>query len=613
MLARFLIPNLFLSLLIAYRYVLNSATPDTLVASLFLHVALVSNFIVIYAFLTLPLVAIALILPHRRVILPFLVTVVCLLHAAVICDTVIHALFRFHVNGMVLDIIFTEGVWDSVHVGSSTLITASCMGIALVAAEVFLARYIARTVGAKSILAPARRWMLWGVPAIAVVIVIADKSIYAAADFFNNSHVLQYSRSFPLYQPLTIKRFMRNVMHVQVNREADIKVGKVAGTLRYPVAPLIREHVTPTPNILWVFIDAWRYDMLTPEVTPNIDAFARSATVYANHYSGGNATRFGVFSIFYGIYGTYWHQFLAERQSPVLLDTLVGLGYEMRIFSSTRLTFPDFRKTAFVHMPDAIEDQLPGRYADERDPKNMSNFLAWLKRRDHQRPFFSFISLDAPHGPYFFPPEHAVFKPYVTAANYVTVGRDDAPALMNSYRNALRFNDSLVGQALRALEADGSLTNTIVLISADHGEEFYEHGYLGHTSAWTREQNSIPLVLYRPGATPGTVTALTSHLDIVPYFMRLLGYTRNPVSDYSQGQPLDVARPADDFVVLSGWDNSAIVDMAHTLVFSTETYNLAHVEVRDAGYQPVDGNPGVRKRKRAQLVKVMNGFRQFLK
>ena len=54
---------------------------------------------------------------------------------------------------------------------------------------------------------------------------------------------------------------------------------------------------------------------------PSLDAFARRSARFMDHHSGGNATRIGVFSLFYSIPGTYWHQILAERQGPVFVTS----------------------------------------------------------------------------------------------------------------------------------------------------------------------------------------------------------------------------------------------------------------------------------------------------
>src|SRR5690606_17519145 len=128
--------------------------------------------------------------------------------------------------------------------------------------------------------------------------------------------------------------------HLGIRTDPDdtLAVKHRGNSLIYPREPLVRKASRELPNIIWIVVDAWRFDMLKEEVAPNILKFSQQASVFRNHYSGGNATRFGVFTLVYGVYGTYWHPFLAEGQSPVLLDELMKLGYEFRIISSSKLT-----------------------------------------------------------------------------------------------------------------------------------------------------------------------------------------------------------------------------------------------------------------------------------
>jgi membrane-anchored protein YejM (alkaline phosphatase superfamily) len=333
--------------------------------------------------------------------------------------------------------------------------------------------------------------------------------------------------------------------------------------------------------------------------------------VFKNHYSGGNATRFGIFSLFYGVYASYWHQFLGARQGAVLMDELVKLGYDLRIISSTRLTYPEFRRTAFVKIPDAIDDVRTGNGAAERDPESTQQLINWLSKRTSHAPFFSFLFFDAPHGPYSYPDEFEKFTPSQKTANYVTVGKKDMVPLKNSYQNALYFDDALVGKILEYLEKNGFLQNTIILITADHGEEFYESGFFGHTSAFTKEQTNVAFLLYLPDAPHQEITRLTSHLDVVPTTLSLLGFT-SPPSIYSQGISLFDVK-AHDFVISCGWADCGLIDQTNTIVFSTETYNAYRFEIRDTQYQNVKDQKNVLKAKYQNILTVTKGLGEFNK
>ena len=115
--------------------------------------------------------------------------------------------------------------------------------------------------------------------------------------------------------------------------------------------------------------------------------------------------------------------------------------------------------------------------------------LRWLDRRDPGRPFFGFLFYDAimSRKP---PPDYPVqFK----------ADDDSRPEHeLAIYKTAVHFDDGLIGSVLEDLETRGLLDSTVVLITADHGEEFRESGgakLQKHGSGFTRHQLVTPMVL----------------------------------------------------------------------------------------------------------------------
>ncbi|HBB40557.1 MAG: sulfatase-like hydrolase/transferase [Deltaproteobacteria bacterium] len=603
----FLAVNLPLSLLLGCLY--PAATPGiaTPLGWTFAAAALVSNTAMVYAVVWILVATLVVVVPRRRILLGIAVPLGVAIHAATVIDATLYRIFRYHFNSMVLNVLTTPGAWDSVDLGVATVATFVVAGVALGAAEVVLARrLLARAAAGDCLLRVRPAWI-----SLALVAGIAvDKGVFAYADLYNRSDITRFVKLYPLYQPLTVKRLAQRAFGFRVNREEGLTEVARAATLRYPLHPLVRTPEAATPNVLVVLIDCWRYDMLNEEVTPNLTRFAAESVVLNHHYSGGNATRFGVFSILYGLYGYDWHAFLGERRSPVLLDALQGLGYDFKILSSTRLTYPEFRKSAFIHLADAIDDELPGTTGLTRDPEQIRRLLAWLgERPDPARPFFGFLFLDAPHGRVY-PPEFARFGAGAQT-NYLIAGEAEVAAAKRDYMNALAFNDALVGKLLDGLRKGGWLENTIVCFTGDHGEEFREHGYFGHTSAFTPEQVHVPCILHLPGVGHRQVDLLTSHLDFVPTVMEVLGYT-NPPGDYSNGAPIFASeRPA--YAVSCGWADCAVIDDEATLVFSMESYGGGRAEVLDRDYRPVADRRAVLAPRADRLVAVTRGFSRFMR
>lgn len=104
------------------------------------------------------------------------------------------------------------------------------------------------------------------------------------------------------------------------------------------------------------------------------------------------------------------------------------------------------------------------------------------------------------------------------------LSKDDVKDLLKLYDGEIRFTDHYVGKVLEELESRGTLEETIVVITADHGEAFGEHGRFGHHPYLYDELLRVPLVVSVPGATTRTVEQQVSLLDIAPTVYDLLEF-----------------------------------------------------------------------------------------
>ncbi|MDD5435524.1 MAG: sulfatase-like hydrolase/transferase, partial [Nitrospira sp.] len=303
---------------------------------------------------------------------------------------------------------------------------------------------------------------------------------------------------------------------------------------------------------------------------------------------------------------------------PVFMNILQGMGYDFKILSSTQLTYPEFTRTAFVKLPaDTIEDRLPGKSSAERDLWIGKRFEDFLEKHEKAKPFFSFMFLDSPHAPYRYTPEFARYRPAVEEINYLKIKKanssfDAILPVYNRYRNAVYFSDSAVDQILVSLKKRGLLKNTIVAITGDHGEEFYETGFFGHTSSFSDFQVNVPFILYVPGEKPANITRLTSHLDLVPTILSVMGSKMKP-SLYSHGRSM-LGKEEDHYVVSSGWDTFAVIDHEARVVLSTEMYNAGSPEVRVGHlYNIADNTRPYLTARSKELFDVTRNLSNFLK
>ena len=514
--------------------------------------------------LVAPLIALK---PSLRWVKFLSVFVMAVMIAVIMLDSLLWSQSRFHINILTLKIL-----------GSSSLIFAGVMFLIAVLFETLLAGRIWSWVGS----APAHRGRLLG--AIIAVCFVVAQGIYAWADASYYVPVTSVAQQLPVQRGFTAKKLLVRYGLVDISQSRERQLAnRVAGkldqsgraNLNYPLAPLEcsgAEHL----NLLIILIDAMRSDMLGNGLTPEMDQFAgQRATNFLNHYSGGNSSRMGAFSLFYGLPPGYFGSFEALQKPPVLMDQLALNNYQMGLFSSSNMYRPvTLDRTAFAHVPNLrIETKPVDAPAWERDRIMTQEWMQWLDQRSGEQPFFGFLFYDAVNDSTY-PPEYA---------EHVVVNPDDSlPEKFADYKKSVIFVDELVGQVLADLESRGIMDNTVVIISSDHGEEFDEHGdgIKGHGSGYGRHQLAVPMLMSWPGVNPQQVSRRTSHYDIVPTLIRRMLGCSNESSDYASGNDL-YDGPEWDWMIAGSYYNYAVLEPDQVTV----TFPNGMYEVRDMDYR----------------------------
>lgn len=529
--------TLGLLLLVSQRYfeVIDlDARPATL---LFRASMLVAHFATFSAVSLLPALVLIVAWPRPRVAIPAGVLCAAAAVAIVLIDTQIYQLYRFHINAGVLNLLFGGAasetfVFSAAMYAQAALIAAAILAIVSVASGWFWRR----------VTGPARRSPLPTIFASVVICALLSfHSIHIWADAAGYEPFLEQTEVLPMRYAATAKRLLRaqgvNLSKLQIAHTDETQDRK---QLTYPLQPLSCRAPEKPPNIVVIVIDSWRFDSLDARITPHIDRFAQRSMRFMDHYSGGNATRIGMFSLFYSIPGTYWHRVLAERRGPVLIEQLASLDYDVQVFRSAPLYSPEFDRTVFAQIK-SVRMRSEGHGPDAWDRDLTNDFLSYLGDRDETAPFFALLFYDAPHS-FAYPDEYpAPFATAVRHVNYLQLGPETDPLpLLNRYRNSLHYVDSLVGEAIAGLESRGLLENSVVIITGDHGQEFNDNGqnYWGHASNFTRFQTAVPMSLYAPGLAPAVFQHRTTHFDVMPTVMRDYLGCDTPFPAYSVGRPL---------------------------------------------------------------------------
>jgi uncharacterized protein len=475
---------------------------------------------------------------------------------ALFIDARMYDMFRYHFNGWVWTVITTQGgIADNIELGQGFVMTACVIVLGTAVAMYAFQRW---RVARLRVRVPAAKPLRYGwiVVALVVVPLLTEKSMFAAGNFFHDREITATAQLVPLYVRFTVNKLLHKKLGLKVPHYVRLDRDKQM-LLHYPLERPRIDPAGPRPNILILVVESLRADMLSPEVMPFTWNFAQGGRRFVDHASGGSATRYGTFTLVYGLHGSYFAPALAEHASPVLVDTLLDLGYEMKVYGTAQMTFPEMRSTAWVKIQKQVEDGLESPPGGSRDAELVRRFAHWAETRAQDRPFFAFAFLDAPHFRYRVVEGRTPFQPYIESTDRAVLSSKDAarvsPLLFNRYKNSVYDVDNSVTLMLTALQQSGQLDNTIVVITGDHGEEFFEHRMWGHTGNFTYTEVKVPMLIRGPGVTPGVEQAPTSHVDVAPTLLEMLGADPSQRAKWTVGENMFSPAPTRNRIV-AGWE-----------------------------------------------------------
>ncbi len=483
-----------------------------------------------------------------------------LLQVALLADLVIFRLFQRHFDSLVWNVLTTKGAGDTVRVDPASMMIAAAVIAVFTGASLAFALW-----GSPKLV---RRQWRWGLVMILVAL-LGERTFFAVVDLRDNTTLRIVRDTLPFYQPLTFKHLAKRLGYKRPAGEIRILPDSTK-SLHLPQHPLGLSSDARKPNILFIAVESGRADALDDKTMASVSHLADDSLRLTRHFSTGDETRFGLFGLLYGIPGTYWHRALAQNVSPPWFDLLAACGYEFKIMSCTDLNYPEFRQTAFVKLTNAITDQWEGPRTG-RDRLMADQFIHYLADRASRPappPYFGFLFFNASHQPYEHPAEYHLYPGAASGEiSYLklTISPATAIALKGSYLNSIYYIDEQIGRIIQALKDHGEYQNTIIVVVGDHGEEFAELGHFGHCSGLNRFQTQTFGLLHLPGASPGVVDHLTSHVDFVPSVLTWMGIT-NALGDYTTGLPIQ-GPEARKQALLAGWQDTAVVKPDSVTVF----------------------------------------------
>jgi membrane-anchored protein YejM (alkaline phosphatase superfamily) len=554
------IANAVLFALIGTRYLIAFGMPVSGAAGLYVALAFVGQFALL-GFLPLMLLLgpIALVLPRKGLVMTVAVMVIASAVTVLVLDTNIFAQYRYHISRLTVEI-FEVSTW----------VFAGTIFVAMVAFQAMLAGNIWQRVSTKN--GRAGIWL-----ALALITVwLGGQSLHIWADATAYSPVTSFTRYLPVYFPIKAKRRLAKLGWVDPEKVEQQRLLRRAGAaggdgqLLYPLNPLQCDAPQPLPNILVIMVDALRPDHVDENLAPHIAEFATYAQNFKNHSSGGNSSRMGFFSMFYGLPSTYWQAFYDGQKPPLLMEQVQANNYDVMVMSAVGFGSPaQLDRTLFASV-EAV-DRYTAQTKLEGNGEITSQWQAWFTARaSNAQPFFSMLYYD---------PGLSNGADPQSAAELGEVERRYA-----AYERGVAAVDDEVAVVLETLGQQRE--ETLVILASDHGYEFDELGLgnIGHGSNFGPWQLRSVLLLDWPGKTAREFSHRSAHQDLPGTLMREVFGCENPYADYSSGGNL-FDEQSWEWIMAGSYSSHAIVEPDKIVV----TYPGGLIELLDANYRPSSG------------------------
>lgn len=345
-------------------------------------------------------------------------------------------------------------------------------------------------------------------------------------------------------------------VRLMLRGKGTLSNAKIGGGTAGTVTPKKPKYV-----VFWL-IDTLRADKLgfydmpnankRPKVkTPNLDALAKESAIFEPFYVQGNESKASHASLFTGTYpvkhGVYTHKANLKSSHTTIAEAFKKAGFKTAGFCSNGYIS---KKWNYIQGFDKFVNFIrEGKANNARAVAKAA--IRWIDK-NKDKPFYLYLGTSDPHVTYRRHQEfigqydkndksyNGRFKKSLSGVEIGKLkGRKTPPGARDRkriealYENEIAFNDKHFGTLVDHLKKVGIWDETVVIISADHGDEFWEHGSCGHGHNLHQELVNVPLMIRYPGVLPaGRVTSGTDGVDLLPTLQALLG---QPMANDVQG------------------------------------------------------------------------------
>lgn len=302
------------------------------------------------------------------------------------------------------------------------------------------------------------------------------------------------------------------------------------------------------PNVVILSIDTLRSDHLgcmgyPKPVSPSIDAMAADGAVFLNTYASAPWTLPSYISLMTGLncirHRIYYESDRLDPAVPTLADQLRRKGYACEAVTGAGYLYSGYGfSKGFDSYGMGQRDMQNERMAEET-AKEAGGWIA----SNSDRPFFLFVHTYQVHNPYKSPdPYPAMFvgdnprwKKFDIVAEinnrggkgfFLPFSSAERENIIGLYDAGIRYtDDALVKPLLETLRRNGLYDRTLIILTSDHGEEFFEHGGWDHTHSVYDELIKVPLIVKMPGSKyrGRRIASIVRLTDVMPTVLEVCG------------------------------------------------------------------------------------------
>jgi membrane-anchored protein YejM (alkaline phosphatase superfamily) len=460
-------------------------------------------------------------------------------------DARTYAAVGFHINGFFLRVAIQPSALRETGIPTSDVAWFLAEGLVWLVAEVVVGTWFLRR-----FTSPRPVWKV----AVALLLLAAGERFYSASvAFFGGPGVFAAGQALPLQAPVR----MGNIWERLTGRKVlGSPLKGVSGESAVKLPPGIdpaEVKFTRTPDVVFVLLESARADYLDPQVMPLLSARAATGgTVFERHYALAPTTYFTVFGLLFGLEAHKLDAVVGAGRKPLLFRAFTANGYQSKFLAASSVDWMGLRDQVFGDVKQSLETDWPHDLNPEQTDAAMVAEGRRFVEAASDKPVFLFLFFVGTHFNYTYPPRAAKFSPVWNGEGILKAAEAPGHLILNRARNSAFEADLKVDEFLTWFELKRG-RRPLVIVTGDHGEEMREQGHVGHGSALTVQQLQVPMVVLGDGVPVGRRDTPTSHADVVPTLMALLGDTHPPES-YAAGESMFTASP-DRFVLTTvGWE-----------------------------------------------------------